>query len=140
MLLATDVPWVLDEVQAALGGPDTTLRWVRSGADVGPAAAAKAPDLVVLDLQIGNMGGIAACMHLRLEHSGGRLPRLPVLLLLDREADVFLARRCEADGWLVKPVDAFRLRRAARALLSGGGYAEGPTAADPVGEPAPAAG
>ena len=40
-------------------------------------------------------------------------------MLLDREADVFLARRSEADGWLVKPLDAFRLRRAATAILDG---------------------
>ena len=47
----------------------------------------------MLDLQIGNMGGMAACMALHLEESGGRLPHLPVLMLLDRQADVFLARR-----------------------------------------------
>jgi len=47
---------------------------------------------------------------------------MPVLMLLDRSADVFLARRSDADGWLVKPVDAFRLRKAATALLDGGTY------------------
>ena len=49
-----------------------------------PAATEKAPHLVVLDMQIGNMGGMAACMALHLEESGGRLPHLPVLMLLDR--------------------------------------------------------
>ncbi len=34
-------------------------------------------------------------------------------MLLDRAHDVFLARRRDADGWIVKPLDAFRLRRAA---------------------------
>jgi DNA-binding response OmpR family regulator len=79
---------------------------------------------VVLDLQIGNMGGMAACMAIRLEESAGRLPHLPVLMLLDRDADLFLARRSHADGWLVKPLDAFRLRRAGEALLSGGEWFE----------------
>ena len=37
---------------------------------------------------------------------------------------MFLARRSGADGWLVKPLDAFRLRRAARALLDGGTFHE----------------
>ena len=78
----------------------------------------------MLDLQIGNMGGMAACMAIRLEESGGRLPHLPVLMLLDRVADLFLARRSHADGWLVKPLDAFRLRRAADALLAGGEWFE----------------
>jgi DNA-binding response OmpR family regulator len=35
---------------------------------------------------------------------------------------VFLARRAGADGWLVKPLDAIRLRKAIRALLAGSTY------------------
>ena len=119
VLLATDADWIHDEVDAALAAPGTAVRRVRTGADVLPAAKEKAPQLVVLDLQIGNMGGMAACMALHLEESGGRLPHLPVLMLLDRQADVFLAQRSAADGWLIKPLDAFRLRRAAQALLRG---------------------
>ena len=78
----------------------------------------------MLDLQIGNMGGMATCMAIRHEESAGRLPHLPVLMLLDRVADLFLARRSHADGWLIKPLDAFRLRRAAEALLAGGEWFE----------------
>ena len=85
--------------------------------------AESTPDLVVLDLQIGNMGGIATCLHLRHEAGAGRLPEVPVLMLLDRQADVFLARRSDADGWVVKPLDAFSLRRAATAILDGEGDA-----------------
>jgi len=44
-----------------------------------------------------------------------------VLMLLDRQADVFLAKRSGADGWIVKPLDAFSLRRAATAILEGDG-------------------
>ena len=45
----------------------------------------------VLDLQIGSMGGMAVTMALRLDESSGRLPHVPVLMLLDRVADVHLA-------------------------------------------------
>ena len=86
---------------------------MRRGIDVPRAVAELAPDLVMLDLQIGNMGGMATCMALRLESGAGRLPHVPVLMLLDRDADIFLARRSDADGWLIKPLDAFRLRKAA---------------------------
>ena len=75
------------------------------------------PDLVILDLQIGNMGGVAVAIDLRLEESGGRLPRARILLLLDRRDDVFIARRADVDLTLVKPVDAGVLRRAATPLL-----------------------
>ena len=138
VLLATDADWIHDEVAAALDGDHTILR-VRQGADVVGAVDAHHPDLVVLDLQIGNMGGMAACMALRLEAGAGRLPDVAVLMLLDREADVFLAQRCDADGWLVKPVDAFRLRRAAAALVAGGDYHEGVPAAPVEPEPEPEA-
>ena len=135
VLLATDADWIHDEVAAALDGEHAVQR-VRRGADVRDAVAASEPALVVLDLQIGNMGGMAACMDLRLEAGAGRLPDVAVLMLLDREADVFLAQRSDADGWLIKPLDAFRLRRAATALLAGGDYHEGVPAAVPAGEAA----
>ena len=64
-------------------------------------------------------------MALRLDASSGRLPHVPVLMLLDRVADVFLARRSGADGWIVKPLDPLRLRRAVRAVVAGGAYHEG---------------
>ena len=54
----------------------------------------------------------------------GTTPEAPILLLLDRPADVPLARRWAVDGWLIKPLDSFRLRRAARALREGDTYEE----------------
>jgi DNA-binding response OmpR family regulator len=125
LLIATDADWVYDEVAAALGGRGTTINRVRRGADVVPAVRAQLPDLALLDLQIGNMGAMAVTMALRLEESAGRLDHVSVLMLLDREADVFLAIRSGAEGWLVKPLDAFRLRRAAQAVLDGGAWTEG---------------
>jgi len=93
----------------------------------------------VLDLQIGNMGGMATCVHLRLEADAGRLPAVPVLMLLDRRADVFLARRSGADGFLLKPLDSIRIRKAVEAVLAGGTY-EDPTGAPVATEvPGPAA-
>jgi DNA-binding response OmpR family regulator len=125
VLLATDADRTYDEVDAALASPDTVVHRVRRGVDVLPAVREVEPDLVVLDLQIGNMGGIANCMAIRLEEGADRLPITAVLMLLDRAADVFLARRADADGWLVKPLDAFRLRRAAETLLDGYSFYEG---------------
>ena len=120
VLIATDADAVFAEVEAALADEATTVVRVRAGKDVAAAISASTPDLVVLDLQIGNMGGIATCIDLRHESGDGRLPEVPVLMLLDRQADVFLARRSGADGWVVKPLDAFSLRRAATSILEGG--------------------
>jgi DNA-binding NarL/FixJ family response regulator len=57
-------------------------------------------------------------------------------MLLDRRADVFLARRSSADGWLVKPLDPMRLRKAVKALLKGGTYFDESYLPDPVAVPA----
>ena len=118
ILLATDADWLVDDVEAALGGAHLIHR-VRAGADVVPAIREVDPALVLLDLQIGNMGGVAACMAVKQRVTMGDLDDRPVLLLLDREVDVFLAKEADADGWLIKPLDAFRTLRAVEAALSG---------------------
>ena len=50
ILLATDAQWVLDEVLAALGSPDTSFTVVRNGRDVPEAIATRTPDIAVLDI------------------------------------------------------------------------------------------
>jgi DNA-binding NarL/FixJ family response regulator len=70
------------------------------------------------------MGGMAVCLELRLQESYDALDHIAVLMLLDRRPDVFLARRSDAEGWLVKPLDPLRLRRAVSALLDGGTFAD----------------
>ncbi|HUO48277.1 MAG TPA: response regulator [Acidimicrobiales bacterium] len=122
IVVASDAPSVRAEVIAVVGDPDTDVVEVTRGHAVAPTVAEHTPDLVVVDLQMGNMGGMAVCLELRLEESYGKLPHVPVLMLLDRRADVFLAKRSGAEGWLVKPLDPIRLRRATTSLLEGGPY------------------
>ena len=117
VLLATDADHLAEEVFAALADADTTVSRVRAGVDVRPAVAELEPDLVVLDLQIGNMGGVAASLDLRLEADAGRVPETRILMLLDRDADQWIAGQAKADAELIKPIDSLRLRRAANALL-----------------------
>lgn len=133
VLLATDADRIHEEVDAAVGGDDIEVIRVNRGVDVLPTVHDASPDLVVLDLQIGNMGGMAACMDIRLDESVGKLGHVPVLMLLDRDADIFLAERCDADGWVVKPLDPMRLRQAATAVLGGGTWAELPAGAPGAG-------
>ena len=88
VLLATDADWIFDQVSASLARPGSTVSRVRAGHEVEAAVAEIEPELVVLDLQIGNMGGAACARHLRLEAGAGRLPETAILLLLDRDAKV----------------------------------------------------
>ena len=131
IILATDAQWILNEVVAVLGTPSTSFTVVSDGRDVSAAVKTHTPDLAILDLQSGSMGAMAVAMNLRLDHSSGNAPMVPVLMLLDRVADVHLARRSGADGWIIKPLDALRLRRAVTMVLDGDVYQEGlPTNAD----------
>ena len=125
VLVAADARWVRDQVRTALVAPGQDVIEVTRGQDVRGAVAEHEPDLVVLDLQIGNMGGIAVAIDLHLEESAGRLPHVPILLLLDREADSFLARRAAAEAVLVKPVDPGTLRRTVKRLVGGADRARG---------------
>lgn len=125
ILVATDAQWVLDEVTAALGSSANSFEVVSDGRRVASRVAEHTPDIAILDLQIGTMGGMAVTMDLRLDHSSGALPHVKILMLLDRAADIHLARRSGADGWIIKPLDALRLRRAVREIAAGGTYTEG---------------
>lgn len=132
ILLATDADWIVDAVVAALGGDDTSFTVCRDGRDVTRVVAGRtesadeAPfDVAILDLQIGTMGGMATTMALRLDESVGAVPHVPVLMLLDRDADIHLARRSGAEGWLVKPLNALKLYRAAKAVARGEEYHNG---------------
>ena len=71
------------------------------------AAGDKSVDVAVVDLQVASMGGMAITRSIRdLEEP------IPVVLLLDREADRFLAGRSGASAWVVKPFTSSALRSA----------------------------
>jgi DNA-binding NarL/FixJ family response regulator len=122
VLIATDSPVVYDEIRTAVQEPGTVLRWARSGRAVLPALHDRPADLVVSDLRIGSMGGYSIAMDIALEAGAGRISSVPVLLLLDRRADVFLAKRTGVAGWLIKPLEPLRTRTAVQALVAGGTY------------------
>ena len=133
IVIATDAEWIVDEVTAALGGPDVSFLVVSDGHAVAGVVAEREPDVVVTDLQVGTMGGMAIAMSLRLDESAGTLPHVPIVMLLDRAADVYLAQRSGAEAWLVKPLDALRLQRAVRAAIDGNAFHEGVPVEVPAG-------
>jgi CheY-like chemotaxis protein len=118
ILVAAEGQWVRDLVKSACLSPGQRVVEVTRGQDVRAAVTEYTPEVAVLDMQIANMGGIAVAIDLRLESSAGRLPDVSILLLLDREADRFLAKRADADAELVKPIDPSTLRRTIDRLVA----------------------
>ena len=84
ILVASDAPTVRAEIAATAGNPDVTVVEARSGPEVMVLVAASMPDLVIVDMQMGNMGGMATTLELHLEASYDKLAHVPVLMLLDR--------------------------------------------------------
>lgn len=117
VLLATAEDHIFEEISASLSRNHNVL-WVKEGVEVLKTIVKTAPVLTILDLQIGNMGGMATSLDLRLEQRAGRIPPQKILLLLDREADEFLGKRSEADCWVVKPIDPLSLSQKINELVN----------------------
>ena len=111
VLLVADAEWVINDVRAALSDPDHELVEITDPREAEDAWYDEEPDVVVIDLQVGSMGGFAVTRALRSAAHALEEPAPPTLILLDRSADSFLAGRSGADAWLLKPVPAFDLRR-----------------------------
>jgi len=111
LLLVADALWVRNDVAAALPSSDWSIHHADPQVVV-EAAAKHPPTVVVVDMQVGSMGGMAVIRRLREAMSMGDLPTAPLILLLDRTADRFIAKRSGADRSLVKPFTAQEMRKA----------------------------
>ena len=119
VLVVADGPWVLDDVRAALDDGRYLLHEHTDPRTVAEAVRDSPPGLLVVDLQIGSKGGMAVTRTVRDLATTGAIGAMPpVIMLLDRAADAFLARRAGADAWVRKPLDGFELREAADGLTA----------------------
>lgn len=112
ILVVADVSWVRNEVHAALTEPDFTLIDHDDPATAAARASEAEVDAVVVDLQVGAMGGIAVTRSLRDASIRPGVADIPAVILLDRSADAFLAKRAGAAGWVTKPFTTFELEAA----------------------------
>lgn len=110
LLLITDADWVANEVRAALGVGDWEIELLPDPALAAEKVTTAFYDAVVVDMQVAAMGGMAVIRAIRQATAGRTRPRL--VLLLDRVADRFIAKRAGADAAVLKPLNAAGLRRA----------------------------
>jgi DNA-binding response OmpR family regulator len=116
LLLMAETRWVENEVRASLINPDDELTVLGRPMDLVNAVKDGSPDVVLVDMQVANMGAVAMTRSLRDAEALGQVPRVPVIMLLDRSADRFLVRRAGAEAGLVKPFTAQDLRAALAGL------------------------
>lgn len=120
ILVVADVPWVRNEVHAVLTAPDFELVDLADPTQAAAETMAQDVDAAVVDLQVGSMGGMAVTREIRSQLILKGKPPVPVVLLLDRAADGFLARRAGAAAWLTKPFSAYEIRTALDTAFSAG--------------------
>lgn len=112
VLVVTDAVWVENDVRASLTDPGTVINRVADPRQAVEAAGLYAADVAVVDLQVGSKGGMAVVRSLNSAAASGDIGPLRTVLLLDRDADRFLAHRAGADVAVLKPFTAQDLRAA----------------------------
>lgn len=113
LLVVSDDPDVSEELRFGLPGGIE----VASATDAREAIARLAsltPRAVVVDLQTGSAGGFALARDMS---QIARLASIPVIVLLERDADGWLADQAGAALWLKKPVDGSVLLAAVSSVL-----------------------
>ena len=95
-LVVADANWVVDDVRAALTFGDWDIESLSDPRRAAEVVKETKPDVVIVDLQVHSMGGMAIIRAIRAVHQDEPPPR--TVLLLDRSADRFIARRCRAAG------------------------------------------
>jgi DNA-binding response OmpR family regulator len=109
-LVVADGSWVFNEVRSALSMGSWQIEEINDPRTVSDRLEESRVDAVIIDLQVGSKGGMAVVRSIR--HATDATTRPRMVLLLDRSADEFLARRAGADASVLKPFDAAELRAA----------------------------
>lgn len=119
MLLVADADWVRDSVASTIIDPGASLESVDDPEVAVERLGAHRYRVVLVDMQVGSMGGMAITRMFKQAMALGEVETTPVVLLLDRTADKFLARRAGADGFVVKPFTAQEFRSVVTAATGG---------------------
>ena len=117
-VLVADDHQLMREGTAALLGADERVEVVglaRDGREALALADRRAPDVVLLDLNMPEVDGLEACARLR--EGGG--PEVLMLTVSEEEPDLYAALRVGAAGYLTKDVPPAELIEAVLAVARG---------------------
>jgi CheY-like chemotaxis protein len=114
VLVVSDDPIVRE--QARFGFPaGVRVSFANDSRDAWTSLRAERPTLVVVDMQTGNAGGYGLSRDMAQTE---RLRAVPVLILLERAVDAWLAHEAGASAYLTKPLGPAELPRAVTSLLA----------------------
>jgi DNA-binding NarL/FixJ family response regulator len=113
-LVVTDADWVRNDVLASITLGDWEINSIDDPESVLDHVLDDDPDVVIIDMQVASMGGMAVIRAITSTLPPDVRPR--TILLLDRSADTFLAKRAGADACVLKPFTAQDMRGALDSL------------------------
>lgn len=101
VLVMTDDERVRDEARFGFA-PSLEVELAGDAREALEQLRAAVPAVVVIDMQTGSAGGYALCKDMQQDR---RLSRVPVLMLLERDQDMWLAKQAGAQLVRTKPID-----------------------------------
>jgi DNA-binding response OmpR family regulator len=114
VLVVTDDPSVRDELE--FGAPaGTAIEFARDAREAWVRLQDRVPSAVVVDLQAGSAGGFALARDMSYD---ARFADIPVVILLERDQDAWLARQAGASLYRIKPVEADELMQDIEELVT----------------------
>jgi len=125
ILVVDDDPHIRELLAFALGKAGMHVAQASDGEEALAAIAARAPDLMVLDINMPRLNGLDLCRQLRT--GGGPHANLPILFLSSRddEIDRIVGIEIGADDYVVKPFSPREVAARVGAILKrGAGVAE----------------
>jgi two-component system response regulator MprA len=117
MLVVEDDPAVAAAVRRCMEYSGFTVAVVHDGPAALAHAARHLPDVVILDLGLPGLDGLAVCQALRGLDADGAAPMVLMLTARDATADRVAGLDAGADDYLVKPFAFEELQARVRALL-----------------------
>jgi DNA-binding response OmpR family regulator len=120
VLVVDDEPTIAESVAARLRAEGFEVEIAADGPAAVAAAAARRPDLVVLDVMLPGFDGLEVCRRIQADRP------IPVLMLTarDDETDLLIGLAVGADDYLTKPFSIRELAARVHALLRRAGRAE----------------
>ncbi len=121
ILLADDHPLVLTGIRRALeaDGGFEIVGAVRSGAEVLPLVGQQSPDVVLLDLRLPKLDGMACLARMRARYPDVKVVMLSMFGEPEQVQEAFARGAC---GYIVKSIDVADLPSAIRQAVDGTAY------------------